>query len=113
MRLHVFVEVLARVRGDPSGGHGPPIHKGDPPPHRPLYPPSKVRHKELAGLFSHVPKVSSLSFVPDDEENASHTHHCSKVRSHADNSHTFIYQINLKSSQDVDEVINNDVYSKY
>lgn len=58
----MFVEVLARVRGEPSAGHSPPaapshsdtVTKGDPqivlytsPP-----PPSKVRHKDLAGLFS-------------------------------------------------------------
>jgi len=50
-------------------------------------------------------------------------HYGSKVWGHADNlvfsmkTHTFIYQmnfkINIKSSQDIDEVINNDFYCKY
>jgi len=52
-----------------------------------------------------------------------YTHYCSKVWCHPDNlvfsmkTHTFIYQINckinIKSSQDIDEVINNDCYCKY
>lgn len=66
--IDVFVEVLARVKGKPSVGHTPPLHSdtvtiGIPPPPTPPPPPptllivlytplSKVRHKDLARMFS-------------------------------------------------------------
>lgn len=55
----MFVEVLARVRGEPSAGHGPPaapshsdtVTKGDPQIVLST-PTNKVRDKDLSGRFS-------------------------------------------------------------
>lgn len=70
----MFVEVLARVRGEPSAGHSPPaapshsdtVTKGDPQIVLLYFPPSKVRHKDLARLFSehvHFPQKCTCSVV--------------------------------------------------
>jgi len=63
--------------------------------------------------------VCFSGFTARSTEDHIYTHYRSKVMGHPDNlvfsmkTHTFIYQMKRKYSQDIDKVRNNDFYCKY